>query len=46
MLVYISDIVLLCVCYTDSEFVDLKILQKLACKIWADRCYHLLGWNK
>lgn len=46
MLVYINDIVLLYVCYTDSEFVDLKILQKLACEIWADRCYHSLGWNK
>lgn len=43
MLVYINDIVLLYVCYTDSEFVDLKILQKLACEIWADRCYHSLG---
>lgn len=32
MIIYISDIVLLCVCYTDSEFVGLKILQKLAWK--------------
>lgn len=46
MFVFISDIVLLCVCYTDSELEDLKILQKFACKIWADRCYHLWGWNK
>ena len=41
MFVFINDIVLLCICYTDSELEDLKILQKFACKIWADRCYHL-----